>query len=53
MPAPDRCAGKGLAPQFYQPLTHQRVFQTISAIEIPGVAGAARAAAGDNCLPSR
>ncbi|EHC92029.1 hypothetical protein LTSEUGA_2343, partial [Salmonella enterica subsp. enterica serovar Uganda str. R8-3404] len=29
--------GKGLAPQFYQPLTHQRVFQTIGAIEIPGV----------------
>ncbi|EHD03063.1 hypothetical protein LTSEWAN_2657, partial [Salmonella enterica subsp. enterica serovar Wandsworth str. A4-580] len=30
-------AGKGLSPQFYQPLTHQRVFQTIGAIEIPGV----------------
>ncbi|SVK52868.1 Uncharacterised protein [Acinetobacter baumannii] len=34
-----------LAPQFEQPLAHQRVFQPVGAVQIPGVAGAARAAA--------
>ena len=34
-----------LTPHFHQALAHQRVFQTVSAVEIPGVAGTARAAA--------
>ena len=34
-----------LAPQLHQAFAHHRVFQPVSAVEIPGVAGAARAAA--------
>ena len=33
------------APQFEQTLAHQRVFQPVGAVQVPGVAGAARAAA--------
>ncbi len=32
-------------PHFHQAFTHQRIFQTVGAVEIPGVAGATRAAA--------
>ncbi|CCK02872.1 hypothetical protein BN129_1441 [Cronobacter sakazakii 701] len=33
------------APQFNQAFAHQRIFQTVGAVEIPGVAGPTRAAA--------
>ncbi|MGK3570162.1 hypothetical protein ACSLPB_26040, partial [Escherichia coli] len=36
---------EGFAPQFNQSFTNERVFQTVSAVEIPGVTCATRAAA--------
>ena len=34
-----------LAPQLHEPRAHQRIFHAVAGIEIPGIAGAARAAA--------
>ncbi len=39
------CCTFRLTPHFHQALALQRVFQTVGAVEIPGVAGTARAAA--------